>query len=40
MAGLLFSGQEVAMIVLPLMLYHLIQLMLCAALAQRAAVRA
>jgi sodium/bile acid cotransporter 7 len=39
MAGLLFSGQEVAMIVLPLMLYHLIQLMLCAALAQRAAVR-
>ena len=40
MAGLLFAGQEVAMIVLPLMLYHLIQLMLCAALAQRAAQRA
>lgn len=40
MAGLLFTGQEVAMIVLPLMLYHLIQLMLCAALAQRAAQRA
>lgn len=39
MAGLLFAGQEVAMIVLPLMLYHLIQLMLCAALAQRAALR-
>lgn len=39
MAGLLFTGQEVAMIVLPLMLYHLIQLMLCAALAQRAAAR-
>ena len=37
MAGLLFAGQEVAMIVLPLMLYHLIQLMICAALSQRAA---
>lgn len=37
MAGLLFAGQEVAMIVLPLMLYHLLQLMICAAIAQRAA---
>jgi len=37
MAGILFAGQDVAMIVLPLMLYHLIQLIVCAALAQRAA---
>lgn len=37
MAGLLFAGQEVAMIVLPLMLYHMIQLTVCAALSQRAA---
>ena len=37
MAGILFAGQDVAMIVLPLMLYHLSQLIVCAALAQRAA---
>lgn len=37
MAGILFHGQNVAMIVLPLMLYHLIQLFVCAILSQRAA---
>ena len=35
MANILFSAQSVGMIVLPLMLYHQIQLMACAWLAQR-----
>ncbi|WP_294930711.1 bile acid:sodium symporter family protein [uncultured Paracoccus sp.] len=38
MAGILFMGQDVAMIVLPLMLYHLIQLFVCAVVSQRTAV--
>ncbi len=37
MAGILFHGQNVAMIVLPLMLYHLIQLFVCAIISQRTA---
>lgn len=35
MAAVLFSGQAIGGILLPLMLYHQIQLMACAALAQR-----
>ncbi|AWV21986.1 Transporter, Sodium/bile acid symporter family [Roseomonas mucosa] len=35
MASLLFSGQAVSMIVLPIMLFHQIQLMVCATLATR-----
>lgn len=35
MAGILFMGQDIARIVLPLMLYHLIQLVVCAMVAQR-----
>ena len=35
MASILFSGQPVGLIVLPLMLFHQIQLMACAALARR-----
>lgn len=37
MAGILFAGQNVAMIVLPLMLFHLLQLFVCAIISQRAA---
>lgn len=39
MAGILFAGQEVAMIVLPLMLFHLTQLFVCAIISQRLAAR-
>ena len=35
MASMLFAGQSVGLIVLPLMLFHQIQLMVCAALARR-----
>jgi len=35
MASVLFSGQPVGLIVLPLMLFHQVQLMACAALAKR-----
>jgi solute carrier family 10 (sodium/bile acid cotransporter), member 7 len=35
MASVLFAGQGVGLIVLPLMLFHQIQLMVCAWLAQR-----
>ena len=35
MAGVLFPLAQVGMIVLPLMLFHQIQLMVCAALAKR-----
>jgi sodium/bile acid cotransporter 7 len=35
MATVLLAGQSVGMIVLPLMLFHQIQLMVCAALAKR-----
>jgi solute carrier family 10 (sodium/bile acid cotransporter), member 7 len=39
MANILFAGQAVSLIVLPLMLFHQIQLMACAALARRYAQR-
>jgi solute carrier family 10 (sodium/bile acid cotransporter), member 7 len=35
MASVLFSGQSLGLVVLPLMLFHQIQLMVCAALARR-----
>lgn len=37
MAGILFSGQNISLIILPLMLFHLIQLVTCAIISQRAA---
>ncbi|SED54132.1 solute carrier family 10 (sodium/bile acid cotransporter), member 7 [Rhizobiales bacterium GAS188] len=40
MANVIFAGQDVGSIVLPLMLFHQIQLMACAALARRYAQRA
>ncbi|MGD0431348.1 MAG: bile acid:sodium symporter family protein [Acetobacteraceae bacterium] len=40
MATILFAGQSAALIVLPLMLFHQIQLMACAALARRYVARA
>jgi sodium/bile acid cotransporter 7 len=39
MANVLFSGAEAGMIVLPLMLFHQVQLLVCAWLAQRYAAR-
>jgi sodium/bile acid cotransporter 7 len=39
MANILFAGQAVSLIVLPLMLFHQIQLMACAAIARRYAQR-
>ncbi|EOM74769.1 bile acid:sodium symporter [Rhodococcus rhodnii] len=39
MAAVLFSGSQVSLIVLPLMLFHQIQLIVCAVLAQRLARR-
>jgi sodium/bile acid cotransporter 7 len=39
MANILFAGQAVSLIVLPLMLFHQMQLMACAALARRYARR-
>jgi sodium/bile acid cotransporter 7 len=39
MAKVLFAGHSVGMIVLPLLLFHQIQLMVCAVLAQRYARR-
>jgi sodium/bile acid cotransporter 7 len=39
MAGVLFAGHDVGLIVLPLMLFHQIQLMVCATLARRWAAR-
>src|SRR6202040_3639220 len=35
MASVLFAGQSLGLVVLPLMLFHQIQLMVCAALARR-----
>jgi sodium/bile acid cotransporter 7 len=35
MASVLFAGQSVGLVVLPLMLFHQLQLMVCAALARR-----
>ena len=40
MANVLFAGQAIGVIVLPLMLFHQVQLMACAALARRYAARA
>jgi solute carrier family 10 (sodium/bile acid cotransporter), member 7 len=40
MASVLFAGQSLGLIVLPLMLFHQIQLMVCAALARRYGARA
>jgi sodium/bile acid cotransporter 7 len=40
MAGILFAGQDISLIVLPLMLFHLIQLVICALISQRYAVPA
>jgi len=40
MANVIFSGQDVGSIVLPLMIFHQIQLMVCAVLARRFAVQA
>ncbi|WP_062206398.1 bile acid:sodium symporter family protein [Aureimonas sp. AU12] len=40
MAGILFAGHAMALVVLPLMLFHQIQLFACAALAQRYARKA
>tara|TARA_R100000365_G_scaffold903_1_gene3262 strand:+ start:19322 stop:19480 length:159 start_codon:yes stop_codon:yes gene_type:complete len=39
MAGILFAGQEVSLIVPPLMLFHLIQLAVCAIISRRIASR-
>lgn len=39
MAGILFQGQNVALIVLPLMLFHLMQLFVCAIVSQQAQVQ-
>ena len=35
MASVLFAGQSLGLVVLPLMLFHQLQLMVCAALARR-----
>jgi sodium/bile acid cotransporter 7 len=37
MASVLFAGQSLSLIVLPLMLFHQLQLIVCAALARRLA---
>lgn len=35
MAGILFAGQDISLIVLPLMVFHLLQLVICALISQR-----
>src|SRR5690606_7186392 len=35
MAGILFAGQDISLIVLPLMLFHLMQLVVCALISSR-----
>lgn len=40
MAGILFAGQDISLIILPLMLFHLLQLGVCAIISQRMAGRA
>lgn len=40
MAGILFAGQDISLIVLPLMLFHLLQLVVCALISQRQAAHA
>lgn len=37
MAGILFAGQDISLIILPLMLFHLLQLGVCAVISQRMA---
>lgn len=39
MAGILFAGQDISLIILPLMLFHLLQLGVCAIISQRMAIR-
>lgn len=39
MAGILFAGQDISLIILPLMLFHLLQLGVCAVISQRMAGR-
>ena len=39
MAGILFAGQDISLIILPLMLFHLLQLGACAIISQRMAAR-
>ena len=39
MAGILFAGQDISLIILPLMLFHLLQLGVCAIVSQRMAGR-
>jgi sodium/bile acid cotransporter 7 len=39
MAGILFAGQDISLIILPLMLFHLLQLGVCAIISQRMAGR-
>lgn len=39
MAGILFAGQNISLIILPLMLFHLLQLGVCAVISQRVAAR-
>jgi sodium/bile acid cotransporter 7 len=38
MAGILFAGEEISLIVLPLMVFHLMQLVVCALISQRVTV--
>lgn len=40
MAGILFAGKDLSLIVLPLMVFHLFQLIVCALISQRMAARA
>ena len=35
MAGILFAGQDISLLVLPLMIFHLLQLVVCALISQR-----
>lgn len=35
MAGILFAGQDISLIILPLMIFHLLQLVVCAIVSQR-----
>lgn len=39
MAGILFAGQDISLVVLPLMVFHLLQLVVCAIISQRMAAR-
>jgi sodium/bile acid cotransporter 7 len=39
MANILFAGRSIGLIVLPIMIFHQIQLFVCAVIAQRSAYR-